>query len=169
MKETAKLYIVNPSLEDIIRSSNNLKSQAFIAEMDVSNFRKSMTLSGGQQLRTFLKIAQAAKKDVIFLLIDADVVEPITGPLSLQNDVHYTLTQEQFFKVLDSIYGSERQSILNALVREVVNYMMGSNLDLSKFISQAENYLKCLKAGLQDESYGLQSDAIGNTSRDSVS
>lgn len=106
MKETAKLYIVNPSLEDIIRSSNNLKSQAFIAEMDVSNFRKSMTLSGGQQLRTFLKIAQAAKKDVIFLLIDADVVEPITGPLSLQNDVHYTLTQEQFFKVLDSIYGS---------------------------------------------------------------
>lgn len=87
MKETAKLYIVNPSLEDIIRSSNNLKSQAFIAEMDVSNFRKSMTLSGGQQLRTFLKIAQAAKKDVIFLMIDADVVEPITGPLSLQNNV----------------------------------------------------------------------------------
>lgn len=102
-------------------------------------------------------------------MIDADVVEAITGPLSLQNDVHYTLTQEQFFKVLDSIYGSERRSILNALVREVVNYMMGSNLDLSKFISQVEDYLKSLKAGLQDESYGLQSDAIGNTSRDSVS
>lgn len=169
MKETAKLYIVNPSLEDIIRSSNNLKSQAFIAEMDVSNFRKSMTLSGGQQLRTFLKIAQAAKKDVIFLLIDADVVEPITGPLNLQNDVHYTLTQEQFFKVLDSIYGSERQSILNDLGREVVNYIMGSNLDRSKLISQVEDFLKCLKAGLQNESHGLQSDAIGNTSRDSVS
>lgn len=168
MKETAKLYIVNPSLEDIIRSSNNLKSQAFIAEMDVSNFRKSMTLSGGQQLRTFLKIAQAAKKDVIFLLIDADVVEPITGPLNLQNDVHYTLTQEQFFKVLDSIYGSERQSILNDLGREVVNYIMGSNLDRSKLISQVEDFLKCLKAGLQNESHGLQSDAIGNTSRDSV-
>ena len=75
-------------------------------------------------------------------MIDADVVEAITGPLSLQNDVHYTLTQEQFFKVLDSIYGSERQSILNALVREVVNYMMGPNLDLSKFISQVEDYLK---------------------------
>ncbi len=127
-----------------------------------------MTLSGGQQLRTFLKIAQAAKKDIIFLLIDADVVEPITEPLILQNDVHYTLTQEQFFKVLDSIYGIERQSILNDLVREVVNYIMGSNLDHSKLISQVEDFLKCLKVGLQNESYGLQSDAIGNTSRDSV-
>ncbi len=108
----ANIFIVSPTLEELLELCSNPKDASFCAEMDYSNFKKTCKLQHNLTLSTYSKCAESLGYATIIYHIPKEVLLPIKDKESEPSLFYQIISEKEF---IDKLKLKKISSIIDLL------------------------------------------------------
>ena len=111
-----RLFIVLPTLEDMLSFCKDSKMKAQVAGMEYSNFRKHCRMQTDLRIDTYTKCASAFDMDVLLLHLPKGMIESLVHTTEDKDHSFFTIEKEDLIFLLNKLCHVDHKRMIQHII-----------------------------------------------------